>query len=252
MSDFGLTPFPLLPQLDDLAAGLTEIFGDRLIGVYVHGSYALGCFNPRRSDLDVIGIARRAPTPEQHARLAELLERVSGPAGPLDPPEASAERPLEFHLLLAGDLRPWRHPCPFEVHWHGSLIERGEDFDLAAHVTVARAAGIALAGPPPREIFPEVPQGDFEDSLRHDLAWTRDHGKELYRALSPLRVWATLETEQPHSKASAAEWALPQLPSDLRLVVERALAAYTGSGSFEHTPEELDRIRDFVENRTAS
>jgi streptomycin 3"-adenylyltransferase len=117
---------------------------------------------------------------------------------------------------------------------------------------VTRAAGIVLVGPPPREIFPEVPQADFENSLRTDLAWTRRHAKELYRALSPLRVWATLETKQPHSKTSAAEWALPQLPSDLQPVVERALAAYTGSGSFEHTPEELDGILDFVEARAQS
>jgi predicted nucleotidyltransferase len=238
-----------LKQLDELAAGLRRILGDRLVGVYVHGSVALGCFNPRRSDLDVIAVATEAPTREEHEQLAALLARVSGPPEPLEPVEAPEERPLEFHLLLTDDVRPWRHPCPFELHWHGGLIDRGEDPDLAAHVTVARASGIALVGPPPKEVFPEVPWADFEASLRNDLVWTRAHGSELYRVLSPLRVWATLETKQPHSKVSAAEWALPRLPSDLRPVVERALAAYTGSGGFAHTPEELVAILDFVESR---
>jgi predicted nucleotidyltransferase len=239
-------------QLDDLTAGLRRILGDRLVGVYVHGSFALGCFNPQRSDLDVIAVATDALTASEHEQLAALLAEVSGPTGPLDLAEAPPERPLEFHLLLADDLRPWRHPCPFDVHWRGELIERGQDRDLAAHVTVARAAGIALVGPPPQETFPEVPRAEFEESLRDELAWTREHGRELYRALTPLRVWAALETKQQHSKASGAEWALPRLPADLRPVVERALAAYTGSGrSFEHTPEELDRILDFVETQPA-
>jgi aminoglycoside adenylyltransferase-like protein len=235
-------------QLDDLSAGLGRILGDRLVGVYVHGSYALGCFNPSRSDLDVVAVATDTAARDD---LAALLGSVSGAPGPLDPAHAPAKRPLEFHLLLTDDLRPWRHPCPFELHWHGALIERGEDWDLAAHITVARASGIALAGPPPQEIFPEVPQADFEDSLRRDLAWTREHGKELYRTLSPLRVWATLETKRPHSKASAAEWALPRLPADLHPVAERALVAYRGSAGFDPTPEELDSILDFVEARVA-
>jgi len=225
-------------QLDVLAAGLQQIFGDRLIGVYVHGSFALGCFNPRRSDLDVIAIARGAPTPAEYSRLVGLLIGVT------DHP-----RPLEFHLLLPEDLAPWRHPCPFELHYHDRVIERGEDRDLAAHITVARRAGIALVGPPAPQVFPEVPWADFEDALRHDLAWTRENARELYRALSPLRVWAALETKAPHSKASAAAWAIPRLPAAVRPVAERALAAYEGAGTFEHTQDELDRLLAFVEAR---
>jgi len=236
-------------QLDDLTAGLQQIFGERLVGVYVHGSYALGCFNPERSDLDVIAIADTAPTVEERERLTTLLATVTGPAGPLEPDEPPPLRPLEFHLLLPGDLHPWRHPSPFELHWHDSPIERGRDRDLAAHVTVARRAGIALVGPPAREVFPDVPWSDFEDALRADLAWTRENGRELYRVLSPLRVWAALETKAPHSKASAARWALPRLPGDLRPVAERALVAYEGAGAFEHTQDELERLLAFVEAR---
>jgi hypothetical protein len=62
-------------------------------------------------------------------------------------------------------------------------------------------------------------------------------------------VWATLETKTPHSKASAARWALPRLPANLRSVAERALAAYDGAGSFEYTQAELDRLLAFVEAR---
>jgi len=67
--------------------------------------------------------------------------------------------------------------------------------------------------------------------------------------LSPLRVWAALETGELHSKASAGDWALGLLPPDLRPLVERALAAYAGSGTFEAAPDELDRLRAFVDTQ---
>lgn len=231
---------PAQRQLDELARGLQNVLGDRLTGVYVHGSFALGCFDPRRSDLDVIAVMDGGTSPGERARLAGIFG-------------ASAGRPLEFHLLRRDDLHPWRHPAPSELHWNGRLVERTDagDPDLAAHVTVASAAGVALVGPPAQEIFPEVPRADYEDALRRDLAWTREHGEELYLVLSPLRVWAALETGELHSKASAGEWALGRLPSNLRPLVECALAAYAGSGTFEAAPDELDRLRALVDAQIA-
>jgi predicted nucleotidyltransferase len=242
VSDFSPTPPPLIRlQLEELASGLREVLGDRLVGVYVHGSLALGCFNPRRSDLDVIAVAEGGTSDGERLRLASLFA-------------APAERPLELHLLRRDDLHPWRHRASFELHWHGDLVERspGGDRDLAAHVTVARAVGIALLGPPPRELLPEVPRADYLDALRRDLAWTREHGNELYVVLSPLRVRAALESGELHSKASGAEWAMGRLPPDLRPLVERAHAAYTGSGTFETERAELERLLAFVEARVAS
>lgn len=235
-------------QLRTLADGTASVVGDALVGVYAHGSLALGCFNPRRSDLDVLVVVERSPTFEERAELAALFSRVSGPAGSLSPEQPVGLRPLELHVVRTDELRPWRHPAPFELHWRGELVNRGVDRDLAAHVTVVRAAGIAVVGSPPRSVFPPVPRGDYEDALRGDLAWTREHGRELYAVLSPLRVWASLTTGQLHSKATAARWAVPRLPSVLRPLAERALASYEGDGgAFEHDPRELERLLDFVE-----
>ena len=31
-----------------------EILGENLVGIYLHGSLAMGCFNPQKSDIDLI------------------------------------------------------------------------------------------------------------------------------------------------------------------------------------------------------
>jgi streptomycin 3"-adenylyltransferase len=48
------TPRSVDEQVDRLVAGFRDILGDNLHGIYLHGSLALGCFNPARSDIDVL------------------------------------------------------------------------------------------------------------------------------------------------------------------------------------------------------
>lgn len=48
---------------DNLLVSFTEmskrILGDNLVGVYLHGSAVMGCFQPGKSDLDLILIVRQ-------------------------------------------------------------------------------------------------------------------------------------------------------------------------------------------------
>ena len=58
---------------------------------------------------------------------------------------------------------------------------------------------------------------------------------------------ATLETGEVHSKATGAAWALGRLPADLRPLVARALASYTGAGEpIEVDEDERRRLIDYV------
>lgn len=245
-------PGELREQVQALRAGFADILGDALVGVYLHGSLALGCFNPARSDADLIAVATRALELDEKLGLTDLLLHVS--AAPFG---------IELHVLTTEHLRRWRHPSPFELHYSEThreqlafepvaALERmgPTDADLAAHVRVVRAAGIALAGPPSPDVFPAIPWADYADSLRRDLEWTRNSRSALYGILSPCRVWASLATGEVHSKASGATWALARLPADLRPQVERALASYTGSGeAIELDADVRRRLQAFIEER---
>ena len=39
----------------------SEILGDTLTGIYVHGSIAFGCFQPQKSDIDFLAVVSRPP-----------------------------------------------------------------------------------------------------------------------------------------------------------------------------------------------
>ena len=38
-----------------------EILGENLVGVYLHGSAAMGCYNAAKSDLDLIVVTGESP-----------------------------------------------------------------------------------------------------------------------------------------------------------------------------------------------
>jgi Domain of unknown function (DUF4111) len=240
-------------QLESLLSGLRAVLADDLLGLYLHGSLVLGCFNPRRSDIDVIAVTRRAVTDEERVLLGELMLHTSGQrAGPRPP------CPLELSMLIEAQLRPWRYPTPFDFHYGESQRRRfsdgdfkplwPEDHDLAAHVTVLREAGLALHGPAVEEVFPVVPESDYFDSLVRDLASCRQRGLALYAFLSASRIWATLAERRMHSKLSGSLWALDHAPTEFRPLISRALAVYRGeSDDDEFELRAVSAYLDFVE-----
>ena len=216
-------------QARDVAAALRALLGEDLVGVYLHGSFALGCANPNRSDVDVLVVTRRALTSDERDAFARL------PRGAYDEP--GWPRPLELSSLTLDQLHPWRHPTPYDLHVTSTkAVGPGEDPDLAAHVTVTRRAGIALVGPEPQEVFPSVPRADYEASLLRDYEWCLAHGggerrHTRYAILSTARVTAQLaEPGALHTKETGAVWALERLPPEARRPLELALESYRTHG----------------------
>jgi predicted nucleotidyltransferase len=65
--------------LEEIARRLRAVLGDPLVGVYAGGSYALGGYQPGRSDLDVAVVVRE---PLAEGAAAEILAAVGHDALP--------------------------------------------------------------------------------------------------------------------------------------------------------------------------
>ena len=236
-----MIPAEVRTPIDEIVAGLKAALGKNVVGVYLHGSAVLDSFGPW-SDIDLILVVDHPLDDDDKRRVAELLLRSSGGYEQQNP-----RRPVELDVMREVALRAWRHPAPFEFHYsesHRDRFEAGKletgvsstNRDLAAHVAVLREAGVALVGPPPREIFPAVPWEHFRDALLYELeSWIDDSdvwripGAIRNSALTRARMWATLATGELHSKKTGAEWALPLLRDELRPVLEHARDLHSGA-----------------------
>ncbi|HEX2907608.1 MAG TPA: aminoglycoside adenylyltransferase domain-containing protein [Phototrophicaceae bacterium] len=252
-------PDKIRSQVEGFAAAVRACLGDNFVGAYLHGSLALGGFNPERSDLDLLFVVR-APLPAAVQRdLAQLALHWS-----------NRPRPLEFSVVWADAIQPWQYPPPYEFHFSESWRERLEhdissgdwqtwpqdgsrlDPDLAAHFTVIRQRGVCLAGPPVETVIPEVPRADFVASIMADFNWALERINEnpVYAVLNCCRVYCYLLEEQVLSKAEGASWALGCLPQALHPVVQQAWDVYRGDSQNEvFLDDELTQFANYMRSQ---
>ncbi|WP_179215715.1 aminoglycoside adenylyltransferase domain-containing protein [Paenibacillus sp. MY03] len=214
---------------------LHDYLGSALVGVYIHGSIALGSFLPARSDLDLLIVVDRMLTAKERFKL--MIAFLSLHRQPVH---------VEASIVRKSDMDNWTFPTPYEFHFSEHWRKRFEameareddsfwqfedkatDSDLACHVKLARQAGIALYGPEPCDILPEVPHDDFWQSIRADADYYAKHSGDLENAgiLSLLRIWAYKELGEILSKTDACRWAEGALPEELRHIAVNAMNEY--------------------------
>lgn len=208
------------------------VLGDNLLGIYVHGSIAFGCFNPEKSDIDFLAVVEEAPTLPQKREMIRCLTALA---------DHAPEKGIEMSVLLRRDCEHFAHPTPYEMHysaaWHESYLAdmdgtlarlKGADADLAAHITVTRAVGIALKGPAPQEMFAPVPAEDYLDSIRGDVENAAEDvlRDPVYILLNLCRVLAYSRSGAVLSKAEGGEWGITRLPEKYRALLTGALRSY--------------------------
>ncbi len=229
-----------LPQetkalLNNIAEGSEKILRDNFIGLYVHGSIAMGCFNPFVSDIDFLIVVRtRMSITEKRAIVKMLLET------PCDVPKG-----MEMSVVLLKHTRNPIFPIPFELHFSRDWQEKyqrnevefdkdNSDPDLAAHFMITKKRGVAWCGLPIDEVFAETPKELYLQSLFHDFC---DFDNNLiidpvYAILNACRTAAYLKDALVLSKKEGGEWALRHFDESYLPVVRQALSAYASAKEF--------------------
>jgi hypothetical protein len=211
-----------------LLDGIAEAVGDQLVGLYLHGSLAIGDFFPPASDVDFH--AATAGTLGQPA-----LERL-GALHAAFKAEGGWVARLEGVYLPPGALRrlePAGERCPtVGSDWDLTLGRPGPTWVLDRWVT--REHGVVVTGPDPRELIDPIGPdelraavlasllGDWTERTR-DPAWLRPRHYQAFAVLTMCRDLYVLERGVLVSKPVAAAWATRRLGSPWAAQVERAL-----------------------------
>jgi predicted nucleotidyltransferase len=241
---------PIRKKVTDIFTFLQKTLGDGLVGFYLHGSLATGCFNLNTSDIDLLAVVKKKLTVQQKKDIITYLQGVD---------QGPGKAPPEISIITTESLEKLVYPSPFELHYSNnakdvytsgkvSWEEQRFDTDLSAHYMAVRERGICIYGKPIKEAFPEIPPEIFMASLVQDLGWIRQQIKTLpftYIVLNPCRAMAYASEGKYMSKKEGGEWALQQLPVKYTTLIGSALAAYCGAEKIE-TPEQ-DALSDFID-----
>lgn len=233
-------PLELLSRFTQMSR---DVLRDNLVGVYLHGSAVMGCFNPQKSDLDLIIVVNGIVPETIKLGFMEKAVKLN---------EEAPSKGFEWSVVKKEFCKPFTYPTPYELHFSNSHLKwfqedpidyirkmQGVDKDLAAHFTIISHYGKTLFGEGIREVFGEVPREDYIDSIRLDVenACADVVSNPVYIILNLCRVLAYLQDGLVLSKQAGGQWGMDNLSETYRPLIQNALAAYTGSGEFLSPPE---------------
>lgn len=211
------------------------ILQDNLAGIYLHGSAVMGCFNPQKSDLDLIVVVNRPVCDSVKKDFMDMVAELN---------DSAPAKGIEMSMVVKDVCNPFVYPTPFELHfsvahlgWYKNDPEdyirkmNGTDIDLAAHFTIIRSRGQCLYGTAIEDIFAPVPKEVYMDSIWNDIAKAADEITEntMYLTLNLARVLAYKEGGLVLSKKEGGDWALGHIPAQYHPLILNALAEYAES-----------------------
>ena len=212
-----------------------EILGNNLIGIYLHGSAVMGCFQPKKSDLDLLLVVKEDISDEAKRHFMDMVVELN---------QQAPAKGLELSIVKENVCNPFVYPTPFELHfsiahlaWYQSnpqdYIEKmkGVDKDLAAHFTITYYRGQVLYGKEISEVFTEVSKEAYLDSIWCDIENAVEEIEEnpMYLMLNLCRVLAYKKEGLITSKQEGGEWGLENMiQREYQELIQKALKEYQG------------------------
>ena len=219
--------------LEKFVSGSKQIFDGNLTGIYLHGSAVMGCFNPEKSDLDLLVVVWEEVSNETKRQFMDLVVELNKQAPP---------KGLELSVVKEGACKPFVYPTPFELHfsnthlnWYESTPQdyvekmKGTDKDLAAHFTIIYHRGQVLYGKEISKVFAPIPKADYLDSIWCDIENAREEIAEnpMYLTLNLCRVLAYKKDGLIVSKQEGGEWGLENIVrQEFQTLISQALREY--------------------------
>lgn len=231
--------------LDKITKSFVEqsrnILKDNLVGIYLHGSAAMGCFNSQKSDIDLLVVVNENIPDDLKRRYMDMVVELNMYA---------PKKGIELSIVRKDVCRPFIYPTPFELHFSNTHLEwyqtnpsdyidkmSGTDKDLAAHFTIIYHRGKCLYGREIKDVFEEVRREFYFDSIWCDVENAEEEimGNPTYIILNLCRVLAYREEELILSKQEGGKWGLENVPEIYNPLILQALNEY----SFDE-PTKLD------------
>ena len=229
-----------------------RIIGDNLVGIYLHGSAVMGCYNPDKSDLDFLVVVKENVKDETKKAFMDMVIALNA---------QTPGKGIEMSIVKREVCDPFIYPTRFELHFSQMHIKwyndnpddyirkmNGTDKDLAAHFIVIKARGKCLCGLPVNEVFGEVPEQNYMDSLWNDIEEAAEEitDNTMYLTLNLARVLAWIKEKKVLSKKEGGEWGLKNLPDKYHSLLQEALKEYKGMEPEYDTELAIDYAKEMV------
>lgn len=219
--------------LADIIHLFQEELAHNLVGIYIHGSLAMGGFHPQHSDIDLLVIVQQQVSRRTKLHIAKRLLKLEE--------HLLSSSGFELSILLENDVKQFVYPTPFEFHYSAYhrekyrtdeqyICEGAEDPDLAAHLFVTYSRGITLYGKEIKEVLIPIDPQYFIRSILADIEHVSEDivASPVYFTLNLCRILLFLREHQVSSKQEGGEWALSHVSAKYSKLIQACLDQYRG------------------------
>ncbi|MCL2771821.1 MAG: DUF4111 domain-containing protein [Oscillospiraceae bacterium] len=239
--------------LEIISEKYNKLLDKNLVGIYVHGSIAFGCFNWDKSDIDFIVVINE-PIPQQtKLQLLQVLKDLG---------EQAPRRGFEMSIVLEKYCKAFVYPTPCELHfqscWNEWYLKKQlslydddrTDEGLAADFTVIKSVGIVICGVQIENVFGVVPHEAYLDSICKDVVGSST--KEdiafdpVYIILNSCRVYAYIKDGLVLSKEQGGKWGLANLPEKYHNLISAMLNNYVKGSAFSNDETQQIQFVDYM------
>lgn len=267
-----LTGYDNLPkkvssQIDAAVSIWKKHMGARLEGIYLHGSIALGAFNPNSGDIDILIVVNEAPTVQEKLDIAsEIIEIDKRPC------------PLEMSAITLHNAQTWKNPGNCVFHYSDYWTERYKqrladgksqvyvadnefpDADVTSYIGLINQSGIVLYGRQIEGTFADIPADDFLEAITADIDdYDFNAYDTRYFASNILilgRILSFKAEKRILSKYDAGLWMIENVPENLRYIPEAAMKFWFADSADSKTKappdfplEDLQSLREYLINK---
>ncbi|MCC2686209.1 MAG: hypothetical protein K0R75_3108 [Paenibacillaceae bacterium] len=224
------------PEINSLLsrfqAEIQAILGQRMVGMYLLGSLAIGDFRPETSDIDFVVVTDAEMEPSQFDRLKRMHAEFAADGS------RWAKKVEAVYCPVAGLSRGYAGQCPQLECGTELFLAPLEDGWVFQRLTL-REFGARIVGPDPRPLVGNIDTGEMRQSVQAiaggwlDLArtdpswleWLAERRWQVFVIQTLCRMLYSLRTGSVTSKPAAASWGMQELGEPWTSLIRRSLAA---------------------------
>ncbi|GFP76330.1 aminoglycoside adenylyltransferase domain-containing protein [Clostridium fungisolvens] len=227
---------------------LKNSFGNKIYGVYLYNSVALGAFDINKSDIDFITILNEEFTAKEIVRLKTIHKELNDKF-------KYAKRMEGMYITMDkigkvnDDITPYVYFADNSLHDYGYY-----DINYVTWWTL-KSNGIGINSPDINELKLDVEWTNIIDNMNYNLNkyWKGKMDKNLifltdywieFSVLTLCRILYTLENKNIISKTESAKYQMNNLPDSFRLIIQEALRIREGTSKNSLYPLRIKRLNE--------
>ncbi|GGE66882.1 nucleotidyltransferase domain-containing protein [Priestia taiwanensis] len=234
--------------LDEYARELCYYYGDKIVGVYIYNSVALGAYDEEKSDIDLLAIIRDDFKEEDWDTLSTLHKQLGK--------KYSLAKRIEGMYIRQADIGKGQEEISPYLYFIGTKLHtKGyHDLNFVTWYTLQHH-GLTAYGLPIQNLSIEMADEQLLSAMLYNLHtyWKEKAKKKLiflldewveFAVLTLCRIAYTMDTQTIASKLNAASYLEQRTEIAFQLLIQEAVRIRTNSAPTSYYNSKIDRAKE--------